>query len=342
MRAGIIPVMASALALLSTSCGEDASAPATAPLGSWEVRRPPYDGAWTHCDVQSDGTLWATVLLEDSKKAAVVRYENGGWEITEFEAAVTEALNDILMFDDGRGWACGNAGAILEYGAGRWSLTRLYNDLEYFHLAGYDSRHVWVNAISRPYGVPAIFFNDGTAWREAPKPDGFTSFGPIYMTAPDAGFMVGRTQRGDKILSLDGSSWREALTFNEPLHFYDLEGAGGVAYAVGERRLAVERLGRVYQLTPEVRDITPREPAPEAYCYWACYVEPGGGLWVTAAPYASHSDAGYKVLRWDGARWAEARVRNDTGEVACFFDVDFVGDAGWAVGGTTYALYRRP
>lgn len=342
MRAGIMLVVAAALGALVTSCGEDAPAAPTVTLGSWEVIRPPYDGAWTHCDVQSDGTIWATVLRDGSKRAAIARFNNGAWTIEEFEADVTEALNDILMFDDGYGWACGNAGAILEYRAGRWFLNRPYNDLEYFHLAGYDSRHVWVNAISRPYGVPAIFFYDGIAWNEVPKPQGHTSFGPIYMTAPNAGFMVGRTSQGDKVLSLDGMSWRPAFTFNEPLHFYDIEGAGGAVYAVGERRLAVERVGRIYQLAPAVRDITPLEPAPEEYYYRTCYADADGGLWVAAAPYAAFSDASYKLLYWDGERWTEAGVGNDTDEIARFFDIEFVGTSGWAVGGTTYALYRRP
>jgi hypothetical protein len=340
MRA-IITVAAAAVAALAISCGEDGTTAPTATLGSWEVIRPPYDGAWTHCDVQNDGTVWATVLLEVSKKAALAHYKDGVWTVEEFEPAVTEALNDVLMFDDGYGWACGNAGAILEYRAGRWFLNRPYNDLEYFHLAGYDSRHVWVNAISRPYGVPAIFFYDGSAWNETPKPPGYTSFGPIYMSAPNAGYMVGRTRQGDKVLALAGTSWEPAFTFNEPLHFYDLEGAGGAVYAVGEQRLGAQRLGRIYQLTPEVKDITPLEPAPAEYYYRACYAGPHGGLWVAAAPYAAFSDLSYKLLHWDGERWTEAAVENGTGETARFFDLEFVGGAGWAVGGTTFAQYRE-
>jgi hypothetical protein len=341
MRAGIIITVTAALGALVISCGEDAPTTPTATLGSWEVIRPPYDGAWTHCDGQSDGTIWVTVLRDGSKRAAIARYRSGAWTIEEFQADVTEALNDILMFDDGYGWACGNAGAILEYRGGRWFLNRPYRDLEYFHLAGYDSRHVWVNAISRPYGVPAIFFYDGTLWNEVPKPWGYTSFGPIYMTGSNEGYMVGRTERGDKVLRLEGMSWQPAFTFDEPLHLYDIGGAGGAIYAVGERRLAVERIGRIFQLAPTVRNITPPEPAPEDYYYRTCYVEPDGGLWVAAAPYAAFSNASYKLLHWNGERWAEARVENHTGEVARFFDIEFVDGKGWAVGGTTFAQYRK-
>ena len=341
MRVGITIAVVAALGALVISCGEDAPTAPTVTLGSWEVIRPPYDGAWTHCDTQRDGTIWATVLRDGSKKAAIARYRNGSWTIEDFEAEVTEALNDILMFDDGYGWACGNAGAILEYRAGRWFLNRPYRDLEYWHLGGYDSRHVWVNAISRPYGLPAIFFYDGIEWNEVPKPAGHTSFGPIYMTGPNAGYMVGRTEHGDKILRLEGMSWRPTVTFDEPLHFYDLEGAGDIVYAVGERRLEVEKVGRIYQLAPAVRDITPLEPAQEDYYYRTCYVEPDGGRWVAAAPYAAFSRESYKLLYWDGERWEEADVENDTGVTARFFDIEFVGGEGWAVGGTTFAQYRR-
>jgi hypothetical protein len=341
MRAGIFTVVAAALAVLAVSCGEDAPTTPAAPVGSWEVIRPPYAGAWTHCDGQSDGTIWATVLRDVSKRAAIARFQDGTWTIEEFEPSVTEALNDILMFDDGYGWACGNAGAILEYRAGRWFLSRPYRDLEYLHLAGYDSRHVWINAISRPYGVPAIFFYDGIDWAEVPKPRNYTSFGPIYMTGPNVGYMVGRAQGGDKVLRLEGMSWQPAFTFDEPLHIYDIDGAGSAIYAVGERRLATERVGRILQLAPAVRDLTPPQPAPEEYYYRTCYVEPDGGLWVAAAPYAAFSDASYKLLHWDGESWLEARVENDTGEAARFFDIEFIGDQGWAVGGTAFAQYRE-
>jgi len=63
---------------------------------------------------------------------------------------------------------------------------------------------------------------------------------------------------------------------------------------------------------------------------------------VAAAPLAT-LEADYLMLHWDGVRWTEARVANNTGEVARFFDIAF-NDAGsgWAVGGTTYARYAGP
>ena len=218
MRGWIFLTLGAAAAALVMSCGEDEVTTPTASVGYWTVIEPPYEGAWTHCDVQEDGTVWATVLLADSKRAAVVRYKDGAWGIKKFEPVVTEALNDILMFDGGRGWACGNGGALLQRRGGQWFLTRLYNDLEYLHLGGVDASHVWVNAISRPYGVPAIFYYDGSQWREAEKPRGYTSFGPFYMTAGDAGFMVARGEAGDEVFKLRGTRWEPALTFNENLH----------------------------------------------------------------------------------------------------------------------------
>lgn len=152
--------------------------------------------------------------------------------------------------------------------------------------------------------------------------------------------MVARRHLGDEVLSLRGSSWQPALAFDDRLHFYDITGAASASYAVGERRLGPERLGRVYQLTPEIKNITPEILMPEEYYYRACYVDDRGGLWVTAAPYGQR-DRNYKLIYWNGERWHEANVANDTGAVARFFAVDFAGEAGWAVGGTTYARYRR-
>ncbi len=339
MRSWIYVMMGTAAAAFLISCGEDVTAPVPA-TASWTVFTPPYDGAWTNCDLQTDGTLWATLLLTDSKHAAVARFKDNTWTIKEFEPVVTEALNDILMFDGDRGLACGNAGALLDYRGGEWFLTRLYTDLEYLHLGGVDPSHVWVNAISRPYGVPAIFYYDGTQWREAEKPNGYTSFGPFYMTAADAGFMIARGEAGDEVFKLRGQRWEQAITFNEKLHLYDITGNGGIMYASGERRLAGERLGRVYQLTPELRNITPAILPPEKYYYRACYADHTGGLWVAAAPYESWT-AAYKLLYWDGNRWTESAVTNETGAVPRFFDIEFAGGNGWAVGGTTFARYRK-
>ena len=81
MRVGIIIAVTAALGLLAISCSEDAPTAPTVTLGSWEVIRPPYDGAWTHCDAQGEGTVWATVLRDGSKKAAIARYSNGAWSI---------------------------------------------------------------------------------------------------------------------------------------------------------------------------------------------------------------------------------------------------------------------
>lgn len=321
------------------SCGEEVTAPAPA-TASWTVFPPPYDGAWTNCDLQSDGTLWATLLLTDNKHAAIARFKDNTWAIKEFEPTATEALNDILMFDGDRGFACGNGGALFDYRGGEWSVIHLYPDLEYLHLGGVDPSHVWVNAISRPYGVPAIFCYDGSQWQEAEKPQGFTSFGPFYMTAADAGFMVARGEAGDEVLTLRGKRWEPAITFNEKLHLYDITGAGDATYVAGERRLTGQQLGRVYQLTPEIRNITPAILAPEKYYYRACHADRSGRLWVAAAPYETWTEP-YKLLYWDGSRWKEAVVVNETGTVPRFFDIDFVDDAGWAVGGATFARYRK-
>lgn len=340
MRGWLNILMAAAAAASLISCGEDAGTTPAASVGSWTVYAPPYEGAWTHCDVQSDGTVWATVLLGDSNRAAVARCKDNVWAKEEFEPSITEALNDIVMFDDGRGWAVGNGGAILEYLDGEWYLTRLYTDLEYLHLGGVDASHVWVNAISRPYGVPAIFFYDGTRWREGYKPEGYRSFGPFYMTGPETGFMVARRETGDEVFELRGPRWEPAITFNENLHLYDIAGDGAATYAVGERRLAKEKLGRVYQLTPQVKNITPAILTPEEYYYRACYVDRLGGVWVAAAPYDTFTKA-YRLLYWDGRRWTEAIITNETDAIPRFFDVEFVGGAGWAVGGTTFARYRK-
>ena len=144
-----------------------------------------------------------------------------------------------------------------------------------------------------------------------------------------------------RLASVNRSRPLPAITFDEPLHFYDIEGSGCFLYAVGERRLAITRLGRIYQLAPIVRDITPLSPSPEEYYYRTCYAQPGGGLWVAAAPYAAFSSESYKILHWDGEQWLEAGVDNDTGATARFFDIEFLGGEGWAVGGTTFAQYRR-
>jgi len=340
MRGWAVLTLGAAAAALVISCGEDEVTTPTTSVGSWTVLEPPYEGAWTHCDVREDGTVWATVLLTDSKRAAVARYNNGAWAVKEFEPVVTEALNDILMFDGKRGWACGNGGALLDYQGGEWYLTRLYNDLEYLHLGGVDPSHVWVNAISRPYGVPAIFYYDGSRWREAEKPQGYKSFGPFHMTGADTGFMVVRGAAGDEVFELHGKRWEPALAFNENLHLYDITGDGALTYAVGERRLARERLGRVYQLTPELRDITPAIVPPEEYYYRTCFADRAGGLWVAAAPYEVITRA-YRLLYWDGRRWTEAAIANETDAIPRFFDIEFIDGAGWAVGGTTFARYRK-
>jgi hypothetical protein len=340
MRGWTIVALGAAAAALILSCGDDAVTDPTGQVGSWMLAEPPYAGAWTHCDVMDDGTVWVTLLLDGSKRAAVARYEDGSWTIKEFEPTVTEALNDILMFNGKRGLACGNGGALLDYRDGEWYVTRISTNLEYLHLGGVDPSHVWVNAISRPYGVPAIFYYDGTQWREAERPLDYTSFGAFHMTGPDEGFMVARGPAGDEVFKLNGKRWSPALSFNENLHLYDISGDGDITYAVGERRLEKERVGRVYQLTPEVRNITPVIVPEEEYYYRTAYADHLGGLWVAAAPYEAFTES-YRLLYWDGHSWTEATIANDTAAIPRFFDIEFVDGAGWAVGGTTFARYRN-
>ncbi len=339
MRWGKIIVGAGALAALTLSCGEEEGPTA---VGSWQVYAPPYAGAWTNCDVTGDGTFWATVQLDGSAKAAIVRRRNGNWAKWEFAPDETEALNDLVMFDDGRGWACGRDGALLQYDGASWQLTRLYDDLEYFNLGGTDAGHVWVNGISRPYGTPAIFFYDGAGWQEHTKPARYDNFGPIYPLTTRSCYMVGHTRDGDDVLYFDASSWRLEMSFDEALYIYDLAGAGDYLYAVGEARAGSSRGGRVYELTPTRREITPSTPAPDRYYYVAGWADALGNLWLAAAPYAPGGQD-YKLLYWDGAGWSEAAVVNGTGTTSRFFALDFDGPGdGWAVGGTAYARYRRP
>ncbi|UCH77645.1 MAG: hypothetical protein JSU81_07890 [Candidatus Coatesbacteria bacterium] len=336
-------VWVTAAAALLLACADEGTTPTpnTTSIGTWEVHTPPYAGAWTHCDLQSDGTLWATIIRDGSKRAAIVRHGEGGWSIQEFEAETTEALNDIRMFDDDRGWAVGNAGALLEYRGGRWFLERPLYNVEYFHLGGVDSHNVWVNGISRPYNGPALLHNDGSGWHEAVQPPGYSSYGPLYMSGPLDGYMIGRTRFGDEILRLGNAGWEAAITFSEPLHFYDIGGAGEVTYAVGERRLGPMREGRVYQITPAVVDLTPAVLPAEDYDYRACFVDARGGLWVAAAPYRITTEP-FELLYWNGAEWRRATIENTTSAIPRFFDLDFAAGAGWAVGGAAYARYREP
>ena len=125
--------------LVVAACSNGEFTAPTATVGRWEVFTPPYAGAWTHCDVTEDGTLWATMILDGSKRAAIVKFDGRRWYKVEFEPSETEALNDIRVFEDGWGWACGNNGAIVEYTGGRWYPRRIRPNFEFFHLGAYDT-----------------------------------------------------------------------------------------------------------------------------------------------------------------------------------------------------------
>ncbi|MGD8719082.1 MAG: hypothetical protein PVH29_09715 [Candidatus Zixiibacteriota bacterium] len=328
--------------LVLVACANDEFTAPTATVGQWEICTPPYAGAWTHCDVTEDGTLWATMILDGSKRAAIVKFDGRRWYKVEFEPSETEALNDVRVFEDGRGWACGNNGAIVEYDDGRWYPRRIRPNFEFFHLGAYDTWPVWVNGLSRPGNAPAIYFNSGTGWQEIPALTGYTSYGPIYMTGDFSGYMIGRTENGDEILTLQGITWGPAISFNEPLHFFDITGADGKCYAAGELRAQEPYLGRVYQLAPSVKDITPDVLPSDEYYYKACYADQRGGLWVSAAPYDWLSEEPYRLLYYDATGWREVNVGNETSATTRFFEIDFAGGHGWAVGGKAYARYEQP
>jgi len=257
-------------AVIMLSCGED-EGPGPTPLGYWRVYAPPYAAAWTACSLNDDGTLWATLYLNPSHKAAVARCQDGAWKKWEFGGATTEALNDILIFDDGSGWACGRDGALLQFVGGEWRLTRLYDDVEYLDLGGVDADHVWANGLARPSNVPVLVYYDGADWAEGAAPDGFQSYGAFYFTTPTSAYMVGHRESGDAILRLDGFYWRVDRAFDDGFYIYDLAGTGEAVFAVGQTRKYGAVRGRVYQLAPTDRDITPGKPAPEDYYYAAAF-----------------------------------------------------------------------
>ncbi|UCH77644.1 MAG: hypothetical protein JSU81_07885 [Candidatus Coatesbacteria bacterium] len=330
-----------ALGALAVSCGEEG--PTAPEVGAWTFYDSPYEGALTHCAVQRDGTFWATVQLEASRRTAIVSYDGEAWSKQEFEPSVTEALEALLMFDDGSGWAGGSNGALLEHREGEWKLHRPFNNLHYYYLGAASPDRVW--AIGQgpvyPRGYePVILYYEGGQWREADKPAGYASFGPVVVTS-GGGYLVGRNDTGDKVLRLSGTTWGSPLTFDRALRFFDVAACGGYAFAVGEERPSATERGAVYQLAPGgVRDITPGTPSPDDYSYRAAYVTPEGHLWVAAAPYASGGQ-NYKILYWDGEAWTEAAVVNDTGTATRAFDLGFCGGGGgWAVGGEIYG--RNP
>jgi len=329
-----------ALGALAVSCGEEES---TAPeIGAWTFYAAPYEGALTHCAVQRDGTFWATFQLDGSRRAAIVSYDGEAWSKQEFEPSAVETLETILMFDDGSGWAAGNNGALLERRAGAWELRRPYDGVHYYYLGAASPARVWAigQAPVFPRGYsPLILYYEAGQWREAATPSGYASFGPIAVTA-GGGYLVGRSDAGDKVLRLSGTTWGSPLSFDRPLRIYDVAAAGGYAFAVGEERPSATERGAVYQLAPAgVRDITPRVPPADDYSYRAAYVTSEGRLWVAAAPYASGGD--YKLLCWDGEAWAEAAVVNETGETTRALDFGFCGGGGgWTVGGEIYG--RNP
>ncbi len=329
------------LAVLTTYCGEDE--PTTPQLGAWTFYAPPYEGAWSHCAVQRDGTFWGTVQLDGSGRAAIVRFDGTSWSKREFEPSVTEALNAVLIFDDGSGWACGNNGALLERRDGEWKLHRPYNDIDYYYLGAANPNLVWTIGQAAVYPrsyEPVILYYEGDRWREAAKPSGYTSFGPVVLTS-SKGYLVGRRSQGDEILRLAGTTWGQPVTFERSLRFYGIAAVGGYAFAVGEERPSSIKRGAVIQVAPSVRDITPNFPWAADYYYRAAHATPDGRLWVSAAPYTPGSQD-YKLLYWNGSAWYEAPVTNRTGITTRVFEFGFTSDDGWAVGGETYARYREP
>lgn len=330
------------LAVLTTYCGEEESP--TPQLGAWAFYAPPFEGVWNHCDVQRDGTFWGTVQLGGSSRAAIARFDGASWSKQEFEPSITEALNAILMFDDGSGWACGSSGALLQRRDGEWKLHRPFDNIDFYYLAASTPSSVWAigQATVYPRGYePVIFQYDGERWRENLKLFGYTSLGPVEVTA-DGGYLVGRRDEGDVILRLSSRLfWGNPVTFERPLRFYDLAAGGGYAFAVGEERPSSAKRGAVYQVAPSVRDITPRFTWAPDYYYRAAYATSYGGLWVSAAPYGS-ANRDHKLLYWDGSAWYEAGVANQTGTAARVLEFGFASGEGWAVGGDTYARYRKP
>lgn len=329
------------LAVLTAHCGEEKSP--TPQLGAWTFYAPPFEGVWNHCCVQRDGTFWGTVQLEGSERAAVVRFDGASWSKQEFEPSITEALNAILMFDDGSGWACGNSGALLERRDGVWTLHRLFNDIDFYYLAASTPSSVWAigQATVYPRGYkPVIFQYDGERWRETQKIFEYASLGPAVITGNE-GYLVGRRDEGDVILRLSSRMfWGNAITFERPLRFYGLAAGGGRAFVVGEERPSSAKRGAVYQVAPSVRDITPRFTWASEYYYRAAYATSHGDLWVSAVPYGPGSREG-KLLFWDGTAWYEAPVANQSGVAAHVLEFGFGLGNGWAVGGDTYARYRE-
>jgi len=328
------------LALLTICCGEEE--PSTPDLGGWTFYTPPYGGAWTHCAVQGDGTFWGLVQLGDSGRAAIASFDGNSWSKREFEPSVTETLNDILMFEDGGGWACGSAGALLERRGDEWELYRPYNDVNYYYLGAVDSDSVWAIGQATVYPrayQPVILHYDGERWGEAARPAGYTSFGPVAITR-GSGYLVGRRDAGDEILRLSGTSWGTPATFERSLRIHAVAAAGNYAFAVGEERPSKAERGAVYQISPSVRDITPDLVALQDYYYRAAYCTPEGDLWVSAAPIEA-GGLDYKLLYWDGDSWYEIPTTNGTGTVTRVFEFGFSPGAGWAVGGENYARYRE-
>ncbi|MGD8719081.1 MAG: hypothetical protein PVH29_09710 [Candidatus Zixiibacteriota bacterium] len=329
------------LAMLTTFCTEDE--PTTPALGAWVFYAPPYDGAWTRCTVGSDGAFWGLVQLDESGRAAIARFDGDSWSKTEFDPSVTEALNAILVFGDGSGWACGGGGALLEKRADEWILHRPYNDVDYYYLGAAGPDSVWAigQATVYPRGYkPVVLRYDGTRWSENDAPSGYTSFGPVVVKAGN-GYLVGRRDAGDEILRLSGTTWGGPTGFDRALRVHGLTAADGYAFAVGEERPKTVGRGAVYQVSPVVRDITPGLAGVRDYYYRAAYCTSEGELWVSAAPFEA-GGGDYKLLYWDGDCWYEVPASNSTGNATRVFEFAFSPGGGWAVGGQNYARYREP
>jgi hypothetical protein len=142
-------------------------------------------------------------------------------------------------------------------------------------------------------------------------------------------------------LRRSGKTWGKPATFGRSLRLYGLSAAGEYAFAVGEERPHSAERGAVFQVAPDIRDITPNFPSTDGYYYRAAYCTPEGCLWVSAAPYAS-GGRDYKLLYWDGGTWYEVPVMNSTGTTTRVFEFGFAPGAGWAVGGESYARYQEP
>lgn len=332
-----------AAALILLACANEE--PAETPVGGWEFDAPPYPGVWTGCALQSDGTLWASVLREPSSQPAIARYRNGSWTIANLPADEIDNLHDIIVFDDNSGWAAGNRSNLIRLRAGAWEPTTVYTNVEYYYLAGTDGSHVWVNGITRPYGIPEplVLFFDGRIWNEEIKLTGYVSYGPMVALSGEEVLMIARRDEGDEIIRMTHGAWGYYYRPEQRYTFYRLTAAEDHVYAVGQQRNMTINEGAVLQIAPERRNLTP--PAdiadPTLYYYYAALALGPDNLWVGAAPYSLSGD--HILLHWDGLRWKRAPLANRTENAARVFEFAFdEAGRGWAVGGNGVGRYVAP